>query len=56
MDEAARSITPDWRAEQAGFFQDEFAHGGEIVERTRVALRAEEFAASGKTLSAGRPG
>src|SRR5882724_1838794 len=36
--------------EQAGFFQDEFAHGGEIVERARVALTAEEFAGFGEYL------
>ena len=35
---------------QAGFFEDEFAHGGEIVERTRVALLAEEFAGFGENL------
>ena len=33
---------------QAGFFEDEFAHGREIVERTGVALRAEEFAGFGE--------
>src|SRR6266478_2428570 len=36
--------------EQAGFIQDEFAHGGEIVERARETLSAEEFAGFGENL------
>ena len=34
--------------EQAGFFQNEFAHGGKIVERARKTLFAQEFAGFGK--------
>ena len=30
--------------EQAGFFQNEFAHGGKVVERARKTLFAQEFA------------
>src|SRR5713101_3810128 len=36
--------------EQAGFLEDEFAHGSEIVERARIAVSAEEFAGFGKNL------
>ena len=33
---------------QAGSFEDEFTYGGEVIERTRIALNAEEFAGFGK--------